>query len=287
MAKPNRRTRAGDKQARQAQAKENRRKWKPSGLPPAVMAEVKKNLPKGAGKITVMRRGNKIRVMFERAGQRFTVHPWEVTQAGYKVFPNSNVRAQQAGVNISPTFLNKPVFKPTINVPPAQVTVNPQIVMPEVGGRREERMERERPVRAPRPNREPMLLEVHTWLEPFKNLQKMEMIGFEGYKFEKVPKKPGRFSSAVAKRQWNAYRSHIAGRGAVENLIRAWHNTILYEQRRLEAIIGTHGRAPTARELANSKNTITAAQTAALKAVNELKKGFGQIRGRMRNLKVR
>ena len=119
-------------------------KWRKSNLPPAVMKEVMKQLPKGAENVRVMRRGRsgkKFRVLYETGGKTISVFPWDVTNANFRLYPPGQVGAPgHPGVQINPTI--SPTFNPTFSP-----TFNPRIIVNgrERGGRRDRERETERP----------------------------------------------------------------------------------------------------------------------------------------------
>ncbi len=137
-------TAAGRRKARPTSRARAPVRWRKSDLPPAVMKEVIKQLPKGATNVRVMRRGRrgkKFRVLFEVGGKRFQVFPWNVTKANFKLYPKGQVGAPMPqGVIISPAI--SPTISPTNTFNPT-INVNPHIVAEGRGGR--ERREVERP----------------------------------------------------------------------------------------------------------------------------------------------
>jgi len=120
-----------------------RGEWRPARLPNEVMEQVKQTLPDGAANVRTIRKGNKVRVLYDApGGQRVHVFPWNVSAANYRIFPGGQVQGQgqpgQPVINITPNISPHIEVKPVINAE----------------SREERREERQRPEPAPVPERQ-------------------------------------------------------------------------------------------------------------------------------------
>ncbi|MDP6671162.1 MAG: hypothetical protein QGI60_05100, partial [archaeon] len=103
---------------------------------------------------------------------------------------------------------------------------------------------------------------------------------FAGYAPIAPPKK-GFNPFGRARRSYKAEQYRLFHSPAVQAALQDWKHAIETERTAQISIVNMHNRRPDEREIRNSMDRINEKKVAAIKAMEDLRKGFNKIRGKV------
>ena len=121
---------------------------------------------------------------------------------------------------------------------------------------------------------------VHTWADKLKEGHATHNTKFLGFAPAKPPKK-GILPGGRTRRRYKAEQYRLFHSPTVQAALDAWTHAIETERTALINIVNMHNRRPDERELENSRQRVKDKRDLAVKAMEDLRKGYNDIRGKV------